>query len=408
MKILQINKYFYHIGGSETVFFNTISLLEEHGHTVIPFTLKSDKDYESPYSTYFVDYPELSKSNLWTKIKNIPSFIYNRKAAKQLDRLIRREKPDIAQIHLMFNSMSVSILPVLKKYNIPIIMTLHDYRLICPAYLCLDGQGNVCEKCLKGASYWHCIANRCSSGNFFNSLLLTSDAYFRKYFIRPLDYVDKFIFVGEYAMKKHIASYPVYKEKSVVLHNFTAIPDERPCVKENYLLYYGRISREKGIPVLMKAMDRLPGVKLKIAGKGPLLEKFKAQAAPDIEFIGYKSGEELHEIIRKALFVIVPSVCYENNTMVIPESFLLGTPAIASRIGGIPEFVNDGKNGFLIEPGSVKNLYETITKALNLSNKEYFRMCKEARAFGETKFAKELYYGKLMSVYNEVLKRNIQ
>ena len=159
MKILQLNKYFYQKGGAETVFFNTISTLENRGHQVIPFALKNKKNKFSEYESYFVDYPELSESNIWTKITNTPSFIYNRQAAKQLERLILDKKPDIAHIHLLFNSLSVSILPVLQKYRIPTVMTVHDYRLICPAYTLTNGKGKICELC-KDRHFIHCKLNR--------------------------------------------------------------------------------------------------------------------------------------------------------------------------------------------------------------------------------------------------------
>ena len=170
MKILQLNKYFYQKGGAETVFFNTISTLENRGHQVIPFALKNKKNKFSEYASYFVDYPELSESNIWTKITNIPAFIYNRQAAKQLERLILDKKPDIAHIHLLFNSLSVSILPVLQKYRIPTVMTVHDYRLICPAYTLTNGKGKICELC-KDRHFIHCTLNRCSNGNLTNSML---------------------------------------------------------------------------------------------------------------------------------------------------------------------------------------------------------------------------------------------
>ena len=172
MKILQLNKYFYQKGGAETVFFNTISTLENRGHQVIPFALKNKKNKFSEYESYFVDYPELSESNIWTKITNIPAFIYNRQAAKQLERLILDKKPDIAHIHLLFNSLSVSILPVLQKYRIPTVMTVHDYRLICPAYTLTNGKGKICELC-KDRHFTHCKLNRCSNGNLTNSMLLS-------------------------------------------------------------------------------------------------------------------------------------------------------------------------------------------------------------------------------------------
>jgi glycosyltransferase involved in cell wall biosynthesis len=409
MKILQINKYFYQKGGAETVFFNTIHLLEQYGHTVIPFSLKNDKNVQSKYDSYFVDYPELSESNYLTRIGNIPSFIYNREAAKQLDNLIKNEKPDIAHIHLMFNSLSVSILPVLKKHNIPVVMSLHDHRLICPAYVFIDGKGNLCERCLADGHYWHCITNRCSKGNLFNSIMLTVDSYFRKYFISPFDFVDKFIFVGEYARNMHIKVSPSFEKKSVVLNNFTTIPVQAPSQqKGNFLLYFGRISEEKGIPVLIKAMRDIPDVNLKIVGCGPLLDELKKHSYHNIEFVGYKSGNELHDYIRQARFIVVPSVCYENNTMVIPEGFTLGTPPIASSIGGIPEFIQEGVTGFLFEPGSVDQLKETIQKALNLQAVEYSDMCKSGNLFAKSRFAPEIYYNKLISIYNDVINERKQ
>ena len=182
MKILQLNKYFYQKGGAETVFFNTISTLENRGHQVIPFALKNKKN---KYESYFVDYPELSESNIWTKITNIPSFIYNRQAAKQLERLILDKKPDIAHIHLLFNSLSVSILPVLQKYRIPTVMTVHDYRLICPAYTLTNGKGKICELC-KDRHFIHCTLNGCSNGNLTNSMLLSLENSFRSCFTSHL------------------------------------------------------------------------------------------------------------------------------------------------------------------------------------------------------------------------------
>lgn len=403
MKVLQINKYFYQKGGAETVFLNTISLLQKNGHTVIPFSLKNKKNLQSNYEKYFVDYPELSDSGILKKIINASSFIYNIEAANKLEALIKAEKPDIAHIHLMFNSFSVSILPVLKKHNIPVVMSLHDHRLICPAYAFIDGKGNLCERCLKNKQYWHCITNKCSKGNLINSIMLTLDSYVRKYIINPLEYIDNFIFVGEFARDKHIKACDDFKKKSVVLHNFTTIQREEPSKKEEFFLYFGRISEEKGISILIDAIAGIPDINLKIIGKGPLLDTLKRTSHPNIEFLGYKTGEELFNYIRRAKFIIVPSICYENNTMVIPESYTLGTPAIASNIGGIPEFVQDGVNGFLVEPRSTIHLKETIFKAKKLSDEAYLLMCKNANSFAQEHFTTESYYKKLISIYKETI-----
>lgn len=406
MKILQINKYFYLKGGAETVFFNTICLLEKYGHTVIPFTLESDKNNKSPYSAYFVNFPELSESGFWTKLKNIPSFVYNRKAAKQLDRLLQKEKPDIAHIHLMFNSLSVSILPVLKKHNIPVLMTLHDYRLICPAYTFTDGKGKVCERCIKNGNYTNCILNRCSKKNLANSFLLALDSYFRKYFISPTDYINRFVFVSSFSQKKHIEVSDEYN-RSAVLYNFSIIQKEK-SEKENYFLYFGRISEEKGIPTLLKAIESFPEVQLKIVGTGPLLDSLKRDCSSNVQFVGFKTGDQLHDYIKKAMFVILPSEWYENGPMVIPESYMLGTPVIGSRIGGIPEFIKENETGFLFDAGSIEQLRNAINKALHLTPEEYAKMCENVFLFAEDNFTQENYYKKLISLYEEVLNEKRQ
>ncbi|MDR1919532.1 MAG: glycosyltransferase [Tannerellaceae bacterium] len=402
MKILQINKYFYHKGGAETVFFNTMHLLEQYGHSVIPFSLKSELNQPSPYASYFVDYPELSEAGFWTKLRHVPSFVYNREAARQLDRLLEREKPDLAHIHLMFNSFSASILPVLKRHGVPVVMSIHDHRLICPAYSFTDGKGQVCERCLKGRSYWHCVSKRCSHGNLPNSLLLAADSYFRKYILSPEDYIERFIFVAAFAQAKHSRVSQKIRDKSTVLFNFTPLEKAR-AEKEDYLLYFGRISEEKGLPVLMKAMENLPEVKLKIVGTGPLLEALRQQATPNVEFLGFKSGEELEGYIKKARFIILPSVCYENGPMVVVEAYTLGTPAIGSRIGGIPEYILDRQSGFLFEPGSAASLQAAIGQALSLTEPAYGAMCKEAEAFAEAHFTEAAYYKKLFALYEDVI-----
>ena len=203
MKILQLNKYFYQKGGAETVFFNTISTLENRGHQVIPFALKNTKNKFSEFESYFVEYPELSESNIWTKIINTPAFIYNRQAAKQLERLILAEKPDIAHIHLLFNSLSVSILPVLKKYKIPTVMTVHDYRLICPAYTLTNGKGEICELC----------KDRHSDLAFTSHLIILTNSYLsvslpKKNISNSIRYMHK-------RQSNYITSPPIYLQVSI-------------------------------------------------------------------------------------------------------------------------------------------------------------------------------------------------
>lgn len=406
MKILQINKYFYRKGGAETVFFNTIKLLEQHNHIVVPFCLKNDKNENSPYESYFVNYPELSESTTIEKIKNIKAFFYNKEAAKKLEQLIIKEKPDIAHIHLMFNSLSVSILPILKKYNIPTVMSVHDYRLVCPAYTLTDGKGNFCERC-KEREYINCILHLCSKRNLINSTMLCVDSYFRTLFIPPIKYIDKFIFVSKFSMNKHIHIDGRFKYKCTSLYNFTPVIKNYEPIKGNYILFFGRISEEKGIITLLNAIRNLPAIKLKLAGTGPLLDILKNVSPPNAEFVGFKQGDELKELIHNASFVIVPSECYENNPMTIIESYAIGTPVIGSDLGGIPELIEVNQTGYVFEPKSIMSLQDAINNALQISDLKYVEMSNNCKKFAHDNFSEESHYQKLMEIYNICIKNKV-
>lgn len=402
MKILLINKYFYKKGGAETVFFNIIKLLEKNGHKVIPFCLKNEKNIPSPYEQYFVDYPELSESSLLNKIKNTFNFFYNKNAAYQLEKLIIKESPDVAHIHLMFNSLSVSILPILKKYNIPTVMSVHDYRLLCPAYTFTDGKRNFCERCRAG-HYYNCVTHLCSKRNFINSLMLCLDSYFRTKYFPPINYINKFLFVSKFSMNKHIQIEKKFSNISTYLYNFTPSVKDYCEIKGDYILFLGRISEEKGIVTLLNAMKEIPNIKLKLAGVGPLLEKLQANCSTNTEFIGFQQGEKLQELIHNASFVVVPSECYENNPMTIIESYAIGTPVIGSNLGGIPEIILENKTGYTFEPKSSESLKNTIIKACSISQDEYYKMSKAAKQFAYENFSEENYYQKLILNYQSLV-----
>jgi Glycosyltransferase len=406
MKILQINKYHYIKGGSETVFFNTINLLEKHGNEVIRFCLKDDKNKPSKDERYFVDYPEMSNVGFFQKLKNSFSFFYNRNAKRKIEQLIKEQKPDIAHIHLLFNGISVSILPVLKKYNIPIVMSVHDYRLICPAYLFLDGNNQLCERCHQG-SYLNCIINKCHNKNRFTSAMLTMDMYFRNLFFPIAKYIDQFIFVSNFTYSKHVSYNSVYAQKGIVLPNFidcnNILPEQNKTPKkERYYLYYGRLSREKGLLTLIKAAEKLK-IQLRVVGTGNLFEKGKEIDVPNIQFLGFKSGIELYELIQNAYFVIVPSECYETFGLTVVEPQVFGTPIIASKIGAIPELIEDDKTGFLFEPGDVDDLSQTIEKANLLTEEEYIRMSNASKKKSQFYSDASLYFDNLMRIYEKAI-----
>jgi glycosyltransferase involved in cell wall biosynthesis len=403
MKILQINSCHYRRGGADVVYLNTGELLKQRGHEVFYFSMKDDKNIPDEHAAYFPSISDPRNQSLVNKIKIAPSFIYNREAYTKLSQLLDEIKPDIAHIHLFLGKLSSSILKALKEKNIPIVTTVHDYRLLCPAYLFLDGQNKICEKCVNGF-YLNCTLNKCSEGNLFQSLMLSADAYFRKYRMNPINYIQRFIFVSDFIRKKHISFNAAYQPREKLLYNFVPDLDKivPTTIKGDYFLFYGRLSREKGVDTLLKAAEKA-GIRLKVVGTGSLYEKYIAANYKNIEFLGYKSGHELSELIRHAGFVIVPSEWYENNPLTILEAYSHGKPVIGSRIGGIPEIIEEGKTGFLFEAGNQSQLTDALVKADLLSGDDYQKMSNAARAFAGSHFNPDTHYNELINIYKELV-----
>lgn len=405
MKILQINNYHFIRGGADRVYFNTGNLLHEHQHEVRYFSSKHQDNEPVEHSEYFVSINDNRKTNFIQKVTGVKDYLYNKNAFKKLNELLEEYRPDIAHLHLFYGGLSGSILKALKNHNIPVVQTLHDYRLLCPANAFLDSDNQICEKC-KNKSYYQCATNKCLEGNLFYSSILSMEAYTRKYFIDPLDYVNHFIFVSRFSQQKHIEFNERYLTKSSHLYNFTSIPEKLSVAEnEGYFLFFGRLSKEKGLQSLLGAVKN-NNIKLKIAGSGPLqneIEEF-ARQHENIEFLGHRSGDDLQRLIKSSLFVVVPSEWYENNPMTIIESYALGKPVIGANIGGIPEIIIDNETGFLFKSRDSDDLAKIITKAKQTGLKEYEAMCIKAREFAELNFSAEAHYQKLMHIYHQTLK----
>lgn len=399
MKVLLINNFHYRKGGSETVYFNTAEILRTNGHEVIHFSYQDAKNQKCAQSICFVR----RKGTFGT----ILDYFYNREAYQKLLSLLKSEKPDVAHVHLFWGGLSASILKALKKSNVPIIHTAHDYRMVCPAYTFIDGNGNKCERCKKW-NYYQCALHRCSRGGVLQSIIMTIEMYTRQLFFNPLRYIDGFIFVSNFSERKHIEHNPTFKyKKRIVLYNYTKpIFEPLPLSeKKEYILFYGRLSFEKGIPILLEAASRHKNIKIIIVGTGPQEEELKYNTFDNIEFLGYKTGADLFNLVMQAKFVCVPSEGYENNPMTIVESYSFGTPVIGSNIGGIPEIVNDGETGWLFLPGDTRGLEELLVKASLIKDSEYEKMCAAAYNFYRQNFSEQMHYKKLIQFYKEIVEK---
>jgi glycosyltransferase involved in cell wall biosynthesis len=403
MRILLINNSHSIKGGADRVYINTANLLEENGHDILYFSAFDQESEQTEFSKYFVKVSNKRQANLATRLAGVKDYIYNKNAYSSLCKLIKDYKPDIAHIHLFCGTLSSSILKALKTNNVPIVQTVHDYRLLCPANAFLDSKNQICEKCIN-KSYYQCAIKKCVDGNLFFSTMVALEAYFRKYFINPLDYIDHFIFVSRFSQLKHIEFDDRYAAKSSHLFNFTSIPDKYPSSsKDGYFLYFGRLSKEKGLITLINAALKTK-IQLRIVGTGPIFNEILALSRENanIEVLGHQAGNALSDIITNASFILVPSEWYENNPMTVLEAYAIGKPVIGARIGGIPEIVSDGKTGFLFESRNTVDLERIILKAQNLSAGEYGELSANARSFAQSYFSPGPHYKRLMQIYSQI------
>ena len=232
MKVLLIDVYNYNKGGAETVCFNTGDMLEQNGHEVTYFTLKWKQNRPSKFEKYFPESKDTRKG-VFRQVINLRNYFYYPDAARKIEQLIIDEKPDIAHIHLLWGQISPSIFTILKKYNIPIVFTIHDYRIVCPAYSFRNGKDEVCEKC-QGKHFYRCVTNRCTKGSYFLSIFMAAEQYYRNKFFNPAKYIDGLLYVSNFAKGKHEKYMPALKElPNIVLHNFSvSISEHRIPLKE--------------------------------------------------------------------------------------------------------------------------------------------------------------------------------
>ena len=402
MKVLLVNRRHFIGGGADRVYLNTGKLLEDNGLSVVYFSTRNNRNVLSKFERYFADNIILKGASIFLKIFSIGNYLYNVRAYFKIKRLVLEHKPDVAHIHLFYGVLSGSILVALKRLGVPVVVTIHDYRLLCPANAFLDKNNKICEKCIND-NFINCTKNLCSDGNIFQSFVLTLEAYLRKYFIKPSNFIVHFIFVSSFSLRKHLEFKGYYRNNSTILYNFAQEIDFGiDVVFGDHLFFYGRLSVEKGILTLIKAIKE-KNVKLKIAGSGPLLDEVLRQIEfnTNIEYLGFLDFEEIKKYILESRYVVIPSEWYENNPMTIIESYSFGKPVIAARIGGIPEIVSQ-ETGFLFESFNVESLSETIDIAYSLDSDAYSKLSLSCMNYAQKMFNKDVHYRKLIMIYEKL------
>ncbi len=364
------------------------------------FSVDHADNLPSAYSPYFgrsmsFDPSQGMADKLSTALRMLYSFENNRKMAS----LLSDYKVDVAHAHNIYHRVCPSVFDVLRKRGVPVVMTLHDYKLGCSTYSFYRDEG-VCTECLSAGRH-RVVKNRCTKGSLSMSLFHWVEAEVH----RILDIYNKnvslFICPSLFSLGKH-AECGLDERKLVHIPNFINLPDYEPDYdNRGYILFVGRLSREKGLLTLLKAVKGLD-VPLRIAGEGPMGDECRAYAREEgignVSFEGYKTAGELERLFRGAAFLLLPSEWYENGPMTVIEAFAYGKAVIASDIGGIPEMVTEGKTGMLFTPGDHGELREKIS-FLASNPSLIVAMGRAARRKAEEEYSAELHYRRLLEVY---------
>ena len=387
MKIVQVHNRYRYEGGEIDVFLSTFDLLKRNGINVDLLEKKS----EGLDSTWF------------HKLNAFISGIYSFSAAREMNQMISQNRPDLVHIHNLYPLLSPSVLVSCRRAGIPVVMTCHNYRLICPVAT-LFSDGKICERCVDGKEYW-CVLKNCR-GNFSESVAYA----IRSIFARSLGLFKKnvtiYIAVSEY-VKNRLVSSGLNKDLITVIPNMVNIPKSNgEPANGKYVAYIGRISEEKGIKTLLAAASRRSNMQFLLAGNGPLLPAYKRCAPKNANFVGGLNKQQLSSFYREARFIVVPSEWYETFGLVVVEAMSHGLPVIASRIGGLPELVEDGVTGLLFEPGNSEELSSKMKHLWDNPD-----LCKKMGQAGREKaireYNKNIYYKRLIAAYKKAVDINI-
>ena len=324
--------------------------------------------------------------------------IYSLEARKKIRIILDDFKPDVIHLNNINFQLTPSIIYEVRKwekrekYNVKIVYTAHDFQWVCPNHmLMIPSTKELCFKCRNGR-YGECAKNKCIHNSKVKSILGTVEAFTYKV-LKTYEKVDVVICPSHF-MKKVLSNNPAITNKLIVMHNYCTMGSFAKREKKNYVLYFGRYSEEKGIDVLLKVCRMLPEISFVFAGDGPLKEE--VELVKNVHNMGFLSGDELKNIISQSKMTIVPSIWYENCPFTIIEAQKLGTPVIASDLGGIPELIDAGKTGEIFESGNVEQLASIIQEVWNddLKCKEYSLNCQK-KAFDSI----EEYCEKLLKIY---------
>jgi len=409
MRILYCNKYNYPFSGTEVYLFEAMELMRSKGHEVALFSMADPRGQPTPYDHHFMPHADFKKQSGWFhKMALAGRAIYSIEARRRMRAMIADFRPDVAHVRNVYHHLSPSILWELKAQKIPVVYHLNDFKVLCPSYN-LVLRGEACEAC-KGGEFWHALKEKCYPG-WGARMTLVAEAYIHKWLGTYQKCVDCFLAPSQFVRDKFV-EHGWNPAKFEVLPHFQPV---KPVVERNSenapLLYFGRLSPEKGVDDLLRAMQRLPGLRLVIAGDGPerdALEQLTAQLGlTNVEFVGQLRGSELERTIASSRFTVLPSHAYETLGKTILESYAAARAVVATDLGSRRELVHTGRTGLLYTTGDVEQLASAI-RFLSSQPELAEKMGQAGREQVRRNYIPQAHYEALIGLYERMADRRMQ
>jgi len=403
MKILHVNKFFDLHGGAEVYMHGLMRKQAQLGHEVHVFSTRSIKNVSSEDEKFFVTRYHLDRSDgPITDLKKAGNFIWNLEAENAFGQLVAEVKPDVVHIHNIYHHLSASVLAVIRKQKIPCVQTLHDYKLACPNYRMFT-EGSPCERCRDG-NYLQAVKHHCLSASLIPNVLAALEMGITKSRQSYERTVQIFLCPSNF-MKEKMEDWGEPAKKMRYAPNPTELPEKTAEMGGGYLIYAGRLSQEKGLRSFIEAAAKVPELPIKIAGRGPEDEDLRSfvesVGASHIEFLGFVAPDDLLQLRHRAEALILPTLSYENASGSVLEAMASGLPCIVTRIGGNPELVEDGVNGFLVQPGDSEDWLRALRRFQALPEEARKEMGKKGRAKIEGKRTWNAHVETVLSCYRE-------
>jgi glycosyltransferase involved in cell wall biosynthesis len=401
--LLSINNYFYPRGGAEVLFLEQNRMFEGIGWQVVPFAMRHPDNLPTPWESYFPDEIEFGRSyGLGAKLLHAQRVIFSLQARRRMRELLEDVRPRIAHAHNIYHHLSPSILPMLRKRGIPVVMTIHDLKLACPAYTMM-AENQPCERC-RGGRIHNVAIHRCIKGSLALSSLVMLETFVHRLFRLYEGNVSRFVVPSRFVLEK-LVQWGWPRDRFAYIPNFVDVDRFRPGAEiGSRFVYCGRLDNLKGVGTLVRAaaLARQP---LSLVGSGPEeagLRRLSEKLGADVQFLGRQTRDALVAVIQSARAIVVPSECNENAPLALLEGYAAGRPVIGSRIAGIPELVRERETGVLYPTGDVEALAAALEEFARLPDARLAEWGRAGRLWVEQDFNAATYRNRLVALYESL------